>query len=133
MDFKNRQSSPDVRLIHHNLPVKAPRAEQCRIKDIRPIRSRDNDDAFIGGKPIHLDQKLVECLLPLVMTATDPRAALTTDSIDLVNKYNAGGVLFRLIEKVAHPRRADAYEHFHEIGAADGEKWHSRLPRHGTR
>ena len=42
---------------------------------------------------------------------------MAPDGVDLIDEDDAGGVLFRLLEHVAHARGADADEHFYEIGA----------------
>src|SRR5438067_2433161 len=55
-----------------------------------------------------------------------PRAA---DRVDLVDEDDARRVLLRLLEHVAHARRADADEHLDEVGARDGKERNLRLTR----
>ena len=55
------------------------------------------------------------------------RAALAADGVDFVDEDDAGRVLLRLLEHVAHARRADADEHLDEVGAGDREERHLRL------
>ena len=45
-------------------------------------------------------------------------------------KMMAGALLARLLEQVAHPRRADADEHLDELGAGDREERHPGLAGH---
>ena len=65
------------------------------------------------------------------MTAAETRAAMTTDSIDLVDEHYAGRLFLRLFEHVPHPRRADADEHLDEIRAGYGEERNFRLTGDG--
>jgi len=87
---------------HHDLTVKAARPQQRRIQHVRPVRGGDDDDALVAFEAVHLDEQLVQCLLTLVMTAAEPRAAVPADGIDFVDEDDAGGVLLRLLEHVAH-------------------------------
>ena len=50
-------------------PVKTPRPQQRRIKYIRTVCRRHQNDAFVGFKAVHLDQQLVQSLLTLVVSA----------------------------------------------------------------
>ena len=67
------------------------------------------------------------------MTAAESRAAPSADGVDFVDKDDAGLILFRHIEKVAHTAGADADVHFDEVGAGNGEERHARLSRDGFR
>ncbi len=62
---------------------------------------------------------MVEGLLPLIMTAAQTGAAMPPDGVDFIDKNNAGGVLFSLLEEIAHTGGADADKHFDEVGAGD--------------
>src|SRR5947209_3318117 len=59
--------------------------------------------------------------------AAETRAAMAADRVDLVHEHDARRRLLRLLEQVAHTRRADADEHLDEVGAGDGEERHARL------
>jgi hypothetical protein len=76
---------------------------------------------------------LVEGLLALVMTAAQAGAAVTADGIDLIDEYDAGLILFGLVEEVANPAGADTHEHLDEVRAADGEERNARLAGDGAR
>ena len=61
------------------------------------------------------------------MPASEPRAPLAADCVDLVDKYDAGLTLFGRVEQVSHARRADADKHFHKVGTGNREEGHIRL------
>ena len=82
---------------------------------------------------VHLDEHLVQRLLALVVAAAQAGAAMPADRIDFVDEDDAGRVLLALLEHVADTGRTDAHEHFHEVGARDGEERHIRLTRDGPR
>ena len=81
----------------------------------------------VAFEAVHLDQQLVQRLLALVVAAAQARAALAADRVDFVDEHDAGRVLLRLLEHVAHARRADADEHLDEVGAGDREERHLGL------
>ena len=61
------------------------------------------------------------------MAAAKSGTAMPADGVDLVDEDNAGRVFLRLLEHVADPRRADAYEHLDEIRTRDSEEGHLGL------
>ncbi len=135
-------AAADVGERHDYLAVEAPGAQERRVEDVGPVRRSDDDNAGRSLESVHLDQQLIERLLALVVAAAQARAALAAHRVDLVDEHDARGVLLRLVEHVAHPRRADADEHLDEIGTGDGEERHfrfagdrarkQRLPRAGV-
>ena len=126
-------ASLDVGSIHDHLPVKPSRTQKGGVENIGPIRRRDDDDAAVLFKPVHLDQQLIQCLFPLIMPAAESRTAVTADSVDLVDEDDARCALFPLLEKVADTTGPDADEHFHEVRPGDCEEGHARFPCHGAR
>ena len=120
--FEDLFPSLDVGDIDIDLSVETTGSEQRRVEDIRPVGRRHDDDAVILFEAVHLHEQLVERLLSLVVTAAEPRASLPADRVDLVDEDDAGHVALRLIEQVAHSRRAGADEHLDEIGTADREE-----------
>ena len=107
----------DVRIAHRDLTVKTARAQQRGIKHILAVCRRDDDDALVRFKAVHLDKELVQRLLAFVIAAAIPGTPVAADSIDLVDEDDARRVLFGLIEHVAHAAGADAHEHLDEVGA----------------
>ena len=122
---------PDVGQGDHHLPIETARTQKRRIQHVRPVGGRDDDDPLVPVEPVHLDQQLVEGLLALVVAAPEPRPAVPADRIDLVDEDDARSVLLRLIEHVAHPRRADPDEHLDEVRARYGEERDLGLARDG--
>ena len=122
-----------VRQRHHDLAVEAARAQQRRIEHVGTVGRGDDDDAFVAFEAVHLDQQLVQRLLALVVTAAEAGAAMAADRVDLVDEDDAGRVLLRLLEHVAHARGADADEHLDEVGAGDREERHLGLAGDGPR
>jgi hypothetical protein len=92
-----------------------------------PVRRGDDDHVGRGIEPVHLDQDLVEGLLPLVVAAAEAGAALAANGVDLVDEDDARGAPLGLVEQVADPAGAHADEHLHELGAGDAEEGHTRL------
>jgi hypothetical protein len=82
---------------------------------------------------VHLDEQLIQRLLALVVAAAETRAAVTPDGVDLVHEDDARRGLLRLLEEVAHARRADADEHLDEVGARDREERDACLARDRAR
>jgi hypothetical protein len=58
-----------VRVRHDDLAVEAAGAQERRVEHVGPVRGRDDDDAFVGLKTVHLDKELVERLLAFVVAA----------------------------------------------------------------
>ena len=80
---------------------------------------------------VHLDEDRVQGLLALVVAAAHAAAATAADGVDLVEEDDAGRVLARLLEEVAHAAGADADEHLDEVGARDREEGHLGLAGDG--
>ena len=97
-------------------------AEERLIENIGTVGGSDQDDPFAGVKAIHFDEKLVQGLFALIVSAADAGAAMAADSVDLVHENDAGGALFRLVEHVADAARADADKHLDEIRAGNREE-----------
>src|SRR4029077_15455096 len=106
----------------HNPPVEAARPQQCRIKHIRTVCSRHENDALVGFEAVHLNQQLVQSLLAFVMAAAETCAAMTSDGVNFVDEDDAGGILLALLKEVTNAAGADADKHFHEIRARDREE-----------
>ena len=116
-----------------DLAVEAAGAQQRGIEHVGAVGGGDQDDAFVRLEAVHLDQQLVERLLALVIAAAEAGAAMAADRVDFVDEDDAGRVLLRLLEHVAHARGADADEHLDEVGARNGEERHVGFARDRAR
>ena len=133
MHAQNLFATNHIRIRHNNLAVKPTRTQQCGIKHVRTVRRRDQNDAFIGFKPIHLDQQLVERLFALIIAAAKACATMATDGVDFVDKDNARRILLGLLKHVAHTTCTNADKHFDKVRTRDREERHIRLARNRTR
>ncbi len=120
--LEDQLAAANVGQRHDDLAVEAAGPQQRRIQHVGPVGRRDDDDAFVAFEAVHLDQHLVQGLLALVVTAAESRTAVPTDGVELVDEDDAGRLLLRLLEHVAHARGADADEHLHEVGTGNGEE-----------
>ena len=126
-DFQNLFPSPDVRPRHDDLPVEPSGAEEGRVENVGAVGGRHDYDALVRFEPVHLYEELVERLLPFVVSAAEPRTAVTPYGVELVDEYDAGGVALGLNEEVPHAGCADADEHFDEVAAADNKERDARF------
>ena len=119
VDLQNRNTSLQVGQFDRDAAVEAARAQQRGVERFRPVGRGQDHNALGPVKTVHFGQKLVERLLALVVAAKARAIALFADGIDLVNEYDAGRLLARLLEQVAHLGRAHADKHLHKLRAGD--------------
>ena len=86
MHAQNLLATLHIRAVNGDLTVEAARAQQRRVEDVGAVGGGDKDDALRLLKAIHFNQKLVERLLALVVTAAQAGAALTAHGINLINE-----------------------------------------------
>src|SRR5207253_1108450 len=110
-----------------HLSIEAARPQQRGIENVRPIRRGDDHNALVLSEPVHLDQQLVERLLPLFM-AQRVAAPASADGVQLVDEHDAGWVTARVTEQLSNPGGADAGVHLDEVRAAREEKRHFGFP-----
>ena len=132
MHAKDRLPAFEIGAVDHDLPVEPPGPQQRRVEDVRPVRRRHEDHGGALVESVHLDEQLVQRLLALVVPAAEPGAALPSDGVDLVDEHDRRRAGLRLLEQVAHARRADAHEHLDEVGAARSRRT-ARPPRRRRR
>ena len=108
-------------------PHGATSCQACHGRLEVPVRGSDEDDALVGLKPVHLNQKLIERLFAFIVSAAQPRASVAAHRVDLVDEDNTGRVLLTLLKKVAHAARTDAHKHLHEVGPRNAEERNARL------
>ncbi|CSB05729.1 Uncharacterised protein [Vibrio cholerae] len=59
MHFKNLLTTTHIWQAYHDLTVKTSRTQQCWVQHVRTVGCRDDNNAFIAFKTIHLNQHLV--------------------------------------------------------------------------
>ena len=133
VDLEDLLAAAHVRQRHDDLAVEAARAQQRRVEHVGTVGGGDDDHALVAFEAVHLDQQLVQRLLALVVAAAEAGAAMAADRVDLVDEDDAGRVLLRLLEHVAHARGADADEHLDEVGTGDREERHLGFAGDGAR
>ncbi len=132
MDLQDRKPSAPVGRTDVDLPVEAAGAEQGGIENVLAVGRGDDDDAFVCGEAVHLDEQLVERLFALVVAAAEASAALTADRIDLIDEDDGRGHPLGLLKEVADTARADADIEFDEVRAGNGKKCDVRLTGNGA-
>ena len=99
---KNFFPALDVSPVDDDLPVKPPRTKKRRVKNIRTVRSGHDDDTAVRLKAVHLDQKLVQRLFTLVVSAAQSGTSLASDGVQLVDEHDARRVFLRRVKQVAY-------------------------------
>ena len=102
MNAEDFLSSLHIRTSHCNLTVKTSRTQNCRIQDIHAVSRCHHNDSLIHTKAIHLYQKLVQCLLSLIMSAAHTGSTLSCNRIDLINENNTWCMAFAFFKKITH-------------------------------
>ena len=129
--LEDLQTALHVGQLHGDAPVEAAGTQQRLVQNLRAIGGAQHHDALFGVEAVHLGQQLVQRLLALVVAADADGVALLADGVDFVDEHDARGLGRRLLEQIAHARRAGAHEHLHKGRAADEEEGAARLARHG--
>ena len=119
-----------IRPADRDLPVKTSRTHDGRIQNIHPVCRGHDNDALVGSKAVHLYQKLIQRLLPLVVSAAHTGTAASRHRVDLIDEYDTRAVLFGAGKQIPYSGRAHAHKHLHKIRAGYAEKRHSRFPGH---
>ena len=122
MHLKRGQAAGQVWPVHGDAPVEAAGTQQGLVQHLGAVGGAKDDDALAGVKAVQLAEQLVEGLLAFIVAAEFAGVAALADGVDLVDKDDAGGDFRRFLEQVAHAGSAYAHEHFHKIGAGDGEE-----------
>ena len=102
VDREDRLAPFEVGTVDDDLAIEASRTQERGIEDVGTVGGRQEDDALLLVEAVHLDEELVERLLTFVVTAAEPRAAVTTDRVDLVDEHDGRRGVLRLFEQVAH-------------------------------
>ena len=126
MDTQDGQAADLVRTVDDDVAIEPAGAQERGIENFRTVGRRHQDDADARIEPVHLDQQLIECLFAFLV-GHRPHAPRFSQRIKLIDEDDAGRLQLRLFEKVAHARRPDPHEHFHELRPADAEERHPGL------
>ena len=96
--FENALAPSEVGRVHHDLAVEPTRAQQRGVEHVGSVRGRNEDHAVVRLEAVHLDEELVERLLPLVVSAAQAGAAMPPHGVDLVDEDDAGRMSLSLFE-----------------------------------
>ena len=99
---QDRLAALEVGTVDDDLAVEATGPQQRGVEDVGAVGRREQDHPLLLVEAVHLDQELVERLLPFVVAAAEPGAAVTTDGVDLVDEHDRRRRRLRLLEQVAH-------------------------------
>ena len=132
MHRKNRGSTRAIWTIDDYLSVESPRTEERRIEDVWSVRCCNEDDVVLEFKPIHLDEQLVERLLPFIVASAHAGAPMATDRINLVHEDDAWRRFLGLPEQISDTRCTHTDEHLDEVAAADRKERNPCLTRDGA-
>src|SRR5579872_2173179 len=124
---ENLFASANVRTGNHYAAIKAAGAQQRRIKNVRTVGRSDQDHAVVGFKAVHFDEKLIQRLLALIVSAAEAGASMASHSVDFVDEDDTGRVLLALFEEVADAACADADKHLDEVRTGDREERNIRF------
>ncbi len=80
----------DIGQVQDDAPVEAAGAEEGGVQDVGAVGGGQDNDVRGRVETIHLDQYLVQGLLPLVVTTPEPRAPVSAHGVYLVDKDDAG-------------------------------------------
>ena len=103
--------------------VDAARAEERRVENIEAVGGHDDFDVFRGFEAVELVEEFEHCALNFRVTA---RATLNTgraNGVDFVHEDDAGGVLARHDEELAHHAATFADVFLHKLGAGDADEF----------
>ena len=121
--------------IDQHLAIEAAGAQQRRVEDLGPVGGGEQDQSRrVGSKPSSSTRSWFKRLLLLVVAADAgyaPRARPSASSSSM--KMMPGALCARLLEQIAHARRADADEHLDELRAVDREERHAGFARDRAR
>ena len=71
MYFENLLPPANIRQWHDNLTIKTTWTKQGRVKHVRTIGRRDDNDALLRIKTVHFHEQRIQGLLTLVVTAAE--------------------------------------------------------------
>ena len=66
------------------------------------------------------------------MTTPHTSAAMTANSINLIDKDNAGSIFLALHNQITNPTGANANKHFDEVRSGDRKEWYASFTGDGS-
>src|SRR5699024_10924508 len=102
-----------------NYLVESTWTKERSVQYIWTVSRGKNNDSFISTKTIHLDEQLVQGLFTLVVSTTKPSTTLTTNSINLINKYNTRCIFLCVFKQIMHQASTDPNEHLNKVRNAN--------------
>src|SRR5208283_4589816 len=133
MNIQNSFSASNVGLVDCHVPVETTGPQQCRVEYFGAVCRGHYDYSGPWIETVHLNQELVQCLLPFIMTPDGIQPACLPQSVQLVHENDAWSVILGLAEKIADTRCPNANKHLDELRTAHAEERHSGLSRYGAR
>src|SRR5690606_16409563 len=133
MHLEDLHATLAVGSVDEHLAVEATCSQQCRIKYLGTAGGGEQHDPRTRVESIHLREELVERLFLLVVPTHRVSAARAPQRVEFVDEDDGRRLLARLLEQIANPCCAHAYEHLDEFRATDREERHTGLPGHGAR
>ena len=117
--------------VYVDLPVEPSGPQQRLVEDVHPVGGCQDNDPAVRAESVHLRQQLVQRTFALVVAAhAGVLSAGPAHGVYFVDEDNAGSLLLRLAEQVAHARCAHPHEHLHEVRARHGEEGYVRFAGH---
>src|SRR5690242_6827837 len=91
-----------IRQADDDLAIEPSRPQQCRIKNVRPIR-RGQDNNFLPlVESVEFAQELVQGLLALVIYRADAGSPAPPDRVEFIDEKDCRSGFLGLAEEVAH-------------------------------
>ena len=132
MDTKNFLTPFQIRKLNRNSSVESARAKKRRIQRIRTVGCCQNYNTLGAVKTIHLRQKLIQCLLPLIVAAgKSGTVTFLSNGINLIDEDNTGSLFICLFKQITNLCRTHTYKHFHELRTGNGEERNFRFTGYG--
>ena len=130
MDLEYLLPALEVGKLNGNAAVKAAGARERRVERFGAVCCGKDYYAVIALKAVHFGQKLVQCLLALVVSS-ELTVTLFADSVDLVDENYAGCLFLCLFEQIAHLACTHTDEHLDKLRAGHREERNIRFAGDG--
>src|SRR5260370_36629467 len=124
MNLEDGNATANIGLIEHHLAIKAPWAQQRRIKHIGTVGSCNDNNIRMFIKAIQFNKQLVERLLTFIITTHTRVVSLAAYSVNLIDEDDAWRMFFSLFKKIAHSRSSNTYAHLYKFTAANAVDSH---------